>query len=191
LAYKAKNIKQENHMPNKQNIAAVAELVEKLDKVQAIFIADYAGLTVKQQVELRDKVRAAGGSVTVAKNSLLKIAMTSKGYDVSSLESELTGPNLTLLAESDAVGPLKALVEYSKTNDKNLPAVKAGILGKDVLSMEKVMQLAALPSKAELIAKLLGTLSNPARNMVGILVAPMRSLVYALSAVNKKKAATT
>lgn len=176
-------------MPNKQNIAAVAELVAKLDKVQAVFIADYAGLTVKEQVELRDKIRAAGGNVTVAKNSLLKIAMTSKGYDVSTLESELKGPNLTLLAESDAVAPLKALVEFGKANDKNLPKVKAGILGKDVLSMEKVMQLAALPSKAELISKLLGTLSNPARNLVGILVAPMRSLVYAVLAVSKKKAA--
>lgn len=175
-------------MPNKQNIKAVAELVTKLDKVQAIFIADYAGLTVKEQVELRDKVRAAGGSVTVAKNSLLKIAMTDKGYDFASIEKELTGPNLTMLAENDAVAPLKAMVEFAKTNEKNLPKVKAGILGKEVLSMEKVMQLAALPSKNELIAKLLGTLSNPARNMVGILVAPMRSLVYALSAINKKKA---
>ncbi len=177
-------------MPNKKNIAGVAELVEKLDKVQAVFIADYAGLTVKEQVELRDLVRTAGGTITVAKNSLLKIAMTSKGYDLTSLESELTGPNLTLLAEGDAVAPLKAMVEYAKGNEKNLPKVKVGILGKDVLSMTKVMQLAALPSKAELISKLLGTLSNPARNMVGILVAPMRSLVYALSAVSKKKAAT-
>lgn len=175
-------------MPNKQNIAAVAELVEKLDKVQAIFIADYAGLTVKEQVTLRDLVRAAGGEMTVAKNSLLKIAMTSKGLDLTSLEKELTGPNITLLAGNDAVAPLKAMVEYAKTNEKNLPKVKAGILGKEILSMEKVMQLASLPSKNELIAKLLGTLSNPARNMVGILVAPMRSLVYALSAVNKKKA---
>ncbi len=173
-------------MPNKQNIAAVAELVEKLDKVEAIFIADYAGLTVKEQVDLRDKVRAAGGTITVAKNSLLKIAMTSKGYDVTSLDKELTGPNLTLLAENDAVAPLKALVEFGKANDKNLPKVKAGILGKDVLSMEKVMQLAALPSKAELIAKLLGTLSNPARNLVSVLSAPMRNFVYALSAISKK-----
>jgi large subunit ribosomal protein L10 len=175
-------------MPNKQNIASVAELVEKLDHVQAIFIADYAGLTVKEQVTLRDLVRAAGGDMTVAKNSLLKIAMKGKGMDVVSLEKELTGPNITLLANNDAVAPLKAMVEFAKGNEKNLPKIKAGILGKDVLSMEKVMQLAALPSKNELIAKLLGTLSNPARNMVGILVAPMRSLVYALSAINKKQA---
>lgn len=177
-------------MPNKQNLAAVAELVEKLDQVQAVFIADYAGLTVKEQVELRDKVREAGGTITVAKNSLLKIAMTTKGYDFSSIEKDLTGPNLTLLAQSDAVMPLKALVDFSKANEKNLPSIKAGILGKEVLSRDLVMQLAALPSKNELVAKLLGTLSNPARNLVSILSAPMRSLVYALSAISKKQGAT-
>ncbi|MFH2085562.1 MAG: 50S ribosomal protein L10 [bacterium] len=177
-------------MPNKQNIAAVAELESKLKTTQAVFLADYAGLTVKDQVKLRDLVRAAGGTITVTKNSLLKIAMTNSGMDTAKLESELTGPNLTLLADSDAVAPLKALVEFAKTNEKELPKVKAGILGKEVLSITKVMQLAALPSKNELIAKLLDTLANSARNMVGVLVAPMRNLVYALSAVSKKQAAT-
>jgi large subunit ribosomal protein L10 len=79
-------------------------------------------------------------------------------------------------------------VTFAKTNEKELPKVKAGVLGMEVLSLEKVLQLSALPSKNELIAKLLGTLSNPARNMVSILVAPMRSLVYALSAISKKPA---
>lgn len=171
-------------MPNQQNIKAVAELVERLDKVQAVFLADYAGLTVKEQVELRDLVRAAGGTITVAKNSLLKIAMTSQGYDLSTLESELTGPNLTLMAQNDAVAPLKALVEFAKTNDKNLPKVKMGILGKEVLSITKVMQLASLPGKTELIAQLLATLSNPARNLVSVLSRPMRNFVYALSAIS-------
>jgi large subunit ribosomal protein L10 len=175
-------------MPNTQNIKAVAELEGKLAKSQAIFFAEYAGLTVKEQVTLRQLVQAAGGDMTVAKNSLLKIAMTNKGMDAKALESELTGPNITLFAESDPVAPLKALVTFAKTNEKELPKVKAGVLGMEVLSLEKVLQLSALPSKNELIAKLLGTLSNPARNMVSILVAPMRSLVYALSAISKKPA---
>lgn len=174
-------------MPNKQNIASVAELQTKLGKTQAVFLADYAGLTVKEQVALRDLVRAAGGTITVAKNSLLKIAMTNSGMDTSKLETELTGPNLTLLANEDAIAPLKALVEFAKTNDKELPKIKAGILGKEVLSITKVMQLAALPSKLELIAKLLNTLSNPARNLVNVLSAPMRNFVYALSAIKDQK----
>ncbi len=171
-------------MPNQKNITGVAELETKLATAQAIFLADYQGLTVKDQVKLRDLIRETGGSVTVAKNNLLKIAMTNKGFDADSLESELTGPNLTLFADGDAVAPLKAMVEFAKGNEKELPKVKAGILGKEVLSRALVMQLATLPTKAELIAKLLGTLSNPARNLVSVLSAPMRNLVYALSAVS-------
>lgn len=173
-------------MPNKQNIQAVAELVAKLDKVSAVFIAEYAGLKVSEQVELRDQVRAAGGTMTVAKNSLLKIALKDQGYDLSAIQKELTGPNLTLLTEGDVVAPLKAMVEFSKTQENNLPKVKVGVLGKNILSMEKIMQLASLPSKDELIAKLLGTLSNPAANLVSVLSAPMRNFVYALSAITKK-----
>ena len=173
-------------MPNIQNIAAVADLETKLSSVQAIFLADYAGLKVSEQVALRDLVRAQGGTLTVAKNSLLKIALTNKGYDLSTLESELTGPNLTLLAQGDAALSLKAMVEFAKSNDKNLPRVKAGILGKDVLSLNKVMQLASLPSKLELIAQLLGTLSNPMRQLVSVLSAPMRNFVYALNAISNK-----
>ena len=164
----------------------MAELVAKLDKVSAVFLADYAGLKVSEQVALRDLIRAQGGTLTVAKNSLLKIALTNKGYDISALAKELTGPNLTLLANTDAVAPLKAMVEFATAHDKNLPRVKAGILGKEILSITKVMQLASLPSKNELIAKLLNTLSNPAANLVRVLSAPMRNFVYALSAISKK-----
>src|SRR3989339_764843 len=177
-------------MPNKQNISAVAELETKLSLAQAVYLADYAGLTVKEQVKLRQAIQAAGGDMTVAKNSLLKIAMTNQGLDTTKLESDLTGPNITLFAGTDAIAPLKAMVEFAGSNEKELPKLKSGILGKEILSFTQVIQLSKLPSKNELIAKLLGTLVNPARNMVGILVAPMRSLVYAISAVNKKKAAT-
>lgn len=175
-------------MPNSQKIQAVAELEDKLGKSQAVFLADYAGLTVKEQVALRQLVIAAGGNIAVAKNSLLKIALEHKGLDAQALAAELTGPNLTLFAESDPVAPLKALVTFAKGNEKELPKVKAGVLGKNILSMEKIIQLSTLPGKTELMARLLGTLSNPARNMVEVLAAPMRSLVYALSAINTKKA---
>lgn len=173
-------------MPNTKNIASVKELEAKIGGASAIFLADYAGLSVKAQSELRRKVREAGGELSVAKNSLLKIALKSQGYDVSSLESELTGPNLTLFTTTDAVAPLKALVEFAKGTELAKPAVKAGFLDKEILSLEKVKQLAALPGKNELIAKLLGTLTNPARQLVSVLSAPMRDLVYALSAISKK-----
>jgi large subunit ribosomal protein L10 len=177
-------------MPNTKNVQQVGELHTQLEGVQALFIADYAGLTVEEQRELRRKVREAGGEMTVAKNNLLKIALKDQGYDVEAIKTALSGPNITLFAKADAVAPLKAMVEFAKANEKELPKIKTGLLGTEVLSTEKIKQLAALPSKAELISKLLGTLTNPARNLVGVLSAPMRNFVYALSAIKDKKAST-
>lgn len=174
-------------MPNQKNLAQVKALETKLEGIQALFLADYAGLTVKEQRLLRSQVKAAGGELVVAKNTLLKIALQNQGYDAASLTPELKGQKVTLFAPSDAVAPLKALVEFSKANEKELPKIKAGVLGKEVLTVQKIMQLANLPSKAELLSKLLGTLSNPARNLVGVLVAPTRNLVYAISAIQTKK----
>ncbi len=174
-------------MPNKQNIQAVKDLTDKLDKSQAVFLADYSGLTVKQQTELRMLVRQAGGELVIAKNRLLKIAMQSKGLNVDDMGDNLKGANVTLFAESDPIAPLKVIVDFAKKSEIDKPAVKSGILGKEVLSITKILQLANLPSKLELIAKLLGTLSNPARNLVGVLSAPTRDLVYALSAIKDKK----
>lgn len=173
-------------MPNKQNISAVAELETKLSLAQAVYLADYAGLTVKEQVKLRQAIQTAGGDMTVAKNSLLKIAMANQGFDTTKLESDLTGPNITLFAGADTIAPLKAMVDFAGSNEKALPKLKSGILGKEILSFTQVIQLSKLPSKLELIAKLLGTLSNPIKQLVCVLSAPTRNLVYALNAINKK-----
>ncbi len=176
-------------MANTKNVNEVKQLEEKLAGSSAVFLADYAGLTVKAQGALRDKVRAAGGDLRVAKNRLLKIAME-KHLAVlpRELEELLRGPNITLFTSQDAVAPLKALVEFAKANDLEKPSIKIGVLGKDVLSMEKVKQLAALPSKLQLIAKLLYTIKAPMSGMVNVLSAPTRNLVYAISAIKDKKA---
>jgi large subunit ribosomal protein L10 len=174
-------------MPNTKNKTEVKALEEKLVGASAVFLADYAGLTVKAQGQLRDKVRAAGGDLRVTKNRLLKIAMKNNGYDTDAVSSELLGPNITLFTSSDPVAPLKALVEFAKSNELEKPTIKAGYLGKDVLSLDKVKQLAALPSKNELIAKLLYVIKAPATGLVNVLSAPTRNLVYALAAIKEKK----
>jgi len=173
-------------MPNTKNIQEVQELEGKLEASSAVFLADYAGLSVNKQVELRDKVRVAGGDLKITKNRLLKIALSNKGHVVENIKDALTGPNITLFAGNDAVAPLKALVEFAKDNEK--PSIKAGILGKELLSMDKIVQLAALPSKAELISKLIGQIQAPVYGLVNVLSAPTRNLVYALSAIKDNKA---
>jgi large subunit ribosomal protein L10 len=174
-------------MPSKKNISEVGELEASIEAAKGVFLADYAGLSVNEQVTLRDKVRAAGGELKISKNNLLKIALKNKGFAADSIAEELTGPNITLYAREDIVAPLKALVEFAKGSDKEKPALKAGFLGTDLLTIEKIKQLASLPTKLELIAQLMATLANPARNMVGVLTAPTRNLVYALNAIKDQK----
>ncbi len=171
-------------MPNAKNQAAVAELTKQVESAKGLFLADYSGLNLKAQRSLRKKIREAGGELVVTKNTLLKLILKGKNVDVESIAKELEGQNITLFATSDVVAPLKALVEFAKDGDK--PVLKAGLLGTEVLSMDKIKQLASLPSKNELIAKLLGTLNNPARGLVQVLSATSRNLVYALSAIGKK-----
>lgn len=174
-------------MPSAKNIQAVKDIESKLDRAAAMYLADYAGLSVKDQTELRRLVVAAGGELIVTKNRLLKIAMESKGLPVEGMGTDLTGANITLLATGDPIAPLKALVDFAKKQEQELPRVKTGILDKKILSVQEVLQLASLPSKTELIGKLLGTLLNPARNLVSVLSAPTRNLVYALAAIKERK----
>ena len=171
-------------MTNAKNIASVKQIEDQLDQVKAIFIADYSGLNVSAQQELRIKVKEVGGELKVTKNTLLKLALKNKGVDVDSIASELEGQNITLYATDDPAAPLKVIVDYAKENEK--PVIKAGVLGKDILSMAKITQLASLPSKTELIAKLIGQIQAPLAGMVNVLSAPARNLVYALNAIKVK-----
>ncbi len=172
-------------MPNQKNLEEVKKLEEQLDQVQALFLANYSGLKVKDQQELRAKVKEAGGYLKVTKNTLLKIALKNKGFEVETLSEALTNQNITLFATDDPIAPLKAVVDFAKEHEK--PEVKAGFLGKEVLSAVKISQLASLPSKDELIAQLMRTIRGPLSGLVNVMVAPTRNLVYALNAIKDKK----
>ncbi len=174
-------------MPNQKNLEEVKNLEQQLDQVQALFLANYSGLSVKDQQELRAKVKEAGGYLKVTKNTLLKIALKNKGFDVETLSEALTNQNITLFATDDPVAPLKVMVEFAKEHEK--PEVKAGFLGKETLPLEKITQLASLPSKDELIAKLMRTIQGPMSGLVNVLSAPTRNLVYALNTIKEKKEA--
>lgn len=177
-------------MPNTKNIQEVKELESKLEGASAVYLADYAGLSVPDQVELRARVEQEGGALRITKNRLLKLALD-KHLDGLPREVKdfLRGPNITLFAGSDVVGPLKALVEFAAGTGSKKPALKTGFLGTELLSLEKIKELATLPGKTELVAKLLNTLTNPARSLVGVLAAPTRDLVYVLNAYKEQKQA--
>lgn len=173
-------------MPSQIKFDAVKGLKEKVDVAKSIVVADYAGLNASEQTELRAKVAEAGGEFFVAKNRLFKIAVSdSVSENQSELDTALNGQNAFLFALEDAVSALKALFEYAKDHE-NLK-IKVGILDGKVLSYEETENLSKLPSKAELIAKLIGQIQAPTYGLVNVLSAPTRNLVYALQAIKDKK----
>jgi large subunit ribosomal protein L10 len=169
---------------NKQSKEAlVAELAEKLKGTKAAFLADYRGLDVDQANDLRNKLRVTGVEYRVIKNTLLRLAAKDTGAEC--LDEYLSGPTAIALAKEDPVAPAKALVEFAKQND--VFELKAGMLDGKLLAIDEIKALAELPSREELLAKMLGSMSAPATNFVGVLAAVPRSFVQVLAAIKDQK----
>ena len=163
----------------------VAELASKLADAKASFLADYRGLDVEQVNNLRGELRKAGVEYQVVKNTLLKLAARNTG--AACLEPHLQGPTAIAIAGDDPVAPAKVLAGFAKAHDKF--ELKAGALDGKLLSIEDIKALAELPSREELLAKMLGSMGAPVSNFVGVLAAVPRSLVQVLSAIQDQKAA--
>jgi len=143
----------------------VSEIKEKLGKAQGIIFAKYQGLTVEEDTELRKKLREAGVEYKVYKNSLTVIAAKELGLD--EIESHLVGPLSVALDYEDPTAPARILNEFAKTHKKL--ELKAGIIQGEIFDAVKVTQLASIPPKNVLIAKLLGSLKAPLSNFAYLL----------------------
>ncbi|HRF89586.1 MAG TPA: 50S ribosomal protein L10 [Desulfobacter postgatei] len=169
------------------NISQKKELVENLAKdlgdAEISFLVDYKGLTVSQVTELRAKLREVGAQMAVVKNTLMRLAAKGTGSEV--LIDLFKGPNEIILSKDDPVAPAKVISEFLKTNEK--VQLKGGALGGKFLSPEDVTQLAKMPSKEELLAKLVYTLNAVPTNFVNVLAGVPRSFLNVLNAVKDQK----
>jgi len=161
--------------------AAKAELVSTLHDVfkdtGVIVVTHYAGLTVAQMTDYRARVKAAGGSVKVAKNRLVKLAL--QDTDATGIADLFKGP--TCIAYSpDPIAAAKVAVAYAKENDKLV--VLGGAMGNTVLDANAIKALAELPSLDELRAKLVGLLNAPATKIVRTVKEPSAKLARVLQA---------
>lgn len=137
--------------------AIVAQLTERFQNAQAGVLADYRGLTVAQDTELRSKLREAGVEYTVLKNNLVRFAAKNVGLD--DLDPVLHGPTAIATSADDVVAPAKVLVEFAKENEAL--ELKGGFVDGKVISVDEVKVYAAIPSKEVLISKMLGSLQSP------------------------------
>ncbi|MCA9308087.1 MAG: 50S ribosomal protein L10 [Patescibacteria group bacterium] len=172
-------------MPNTQNKEVVKELRSKIAEAKSVVFAEYHGLKANDINTLRDSLNKEGTEMTVAKNKLAKIALKEEGVASEELDKLLKGPTAFFFAKQDPISFLKPLFDFSK--EKELPSIKGGIFDGKVTSAEGVKTLSELPSRDELLARVVGGMKSPITGIVNVLSGPKRSIVYALKAVANKK----
>jgi large subunit ribosomal protein L10 len=161
----------------------LAELEAAFKSADTAVLVDYKGVTVPQVTELRRQVRAAGGKYRVVKNSLALRA--AKGTSIATLEKLFAGTTAVVYTGKDPVAMAKALTTFAKAT----PAltIKGAVVQGQAVAPKAVDDLASMPSKPELYAKLLFVLNAPAQQFVTVLAAVPRSLMNVLVAAEKKK----
>jgi large subunit ribosomal protein L10 len=152
--------------------ARVQEIKEKISKAQAVILADYRGLTVEEDTELRRKFREAGVEYRVLKNTLTSIAAKEAG--VEGLDSYLSGPTSFAFGYNDPTAPARILNDFAKDHKKL--ELKGGLVQGQVFNLDKVKELATIPPKEVLIAKLLGSFK-----------APLSNFAYLVNAIKEQK----
>ena len=175
-------------MPKENTLNQKREVVEvisgKMKAAKAMVFADYRGLTVEQDTQLRSALRKAGVDYKVVKNTLARIAANENGLE--GLNTYLNGPTAMASSETDPVAPAKVLSEYAKKFNKlNL---KVGVVEGNIIDAVGIKSLAELPPREVLIARVLGGFNAPLSGLVNVLNGNIRGLVVALNAIAEQKA---
>ena len=170
-------------MDRAQKEQLVGELGQVFESSGVVVVAHYEGMTVVEMQDLRAQMRDVDGSVRVAKNKLAKIAL--EGKPCASIAEYLEG--MTVLAYSeDPVAAAKVMEAYAKGNDKLV--ILGGAMGDTALDPAGVKAVAAMPSRDELIASIVGCIGAPASNIAGAIGAPASNIASILSTIEEKAA---
>lgn len=167
-----------------QKKAVVADVGTQVADAQAIVLAEYRGLGVTEMTKLRVEARKSGVYLRVLKNTLVRRAV--EGTPFSGLASEMVGP-LVFGISADPVAAAKVMNDFAKANEKFV--IKAGGMRNQVLDAKGVQALATMPSREELLAKLLGTMQAPVAKFVRTLNEVPTKFVRGLAAVRDQKQA--
>ncbi|MDA7751374.1 50S ribosomal protein L10 [Methylophilaceae bacterium] len=164
--------------------AVVAEVSKQIENAQSIILAEYRGVDVGNMTSLRVKARNSGVYLKVLKNKLVKRAVEDTPF--SSLSEDMVGP-LVFGISDDPVAAAKVLNDFAKEND--LFVIKSGAMPNERLDADAIKALASLPSREELLAKLLGTMQAPIATFVRTLNEVPTKFVRGLAAVRDQKPA--
>jgi large subunit ribosomal protein L10 len=166
-----------------QKAQAISEFSEGIGQATNAFLIDFKGITVPQVTELRRQVRETGSDYVVIKNTLALIAV--KDSPLTSMSKQFTGMTAIAYNKTDAVALAKVLTKFAK----DVPTVqfKGALLAGQVLPASEIQNIANLPSREELIAKLLYLMQHPIRGLAVVLNGTMRNLAVVLDQIGKQK----
>jgi large subunit ribosomal protein L10 len=174
-------------MPSEKILAKKQEevkiMVDKYRKAKTIVFADYLGLTVAQDTEFRARMREKKIDYKVQKNRLLLIALRELG--IEGLESMLQGPTAAAMSETDNILPAKLCFDTEK-KFKTFE-IKGGVVDGKAFSAEEIRELSSMPSKEQLVARVLGGLNSPISGLVNVLAANLRGLARVLNGIAEKR----
>ncbi len=172
-------------LTREQKESLVETYKEGLASAPNVFLMGYSGITVPQATELRDKIREVGGEYAVVKNRLALLAI--EGQALDGLKEHIQGPTAVAFSKDDAVSIAKALTEFAK----GVPAIefKGGLVDGQAVEAAAIQEIASIPSREELIAKLLYLLQSPVTRFVRTLAEMPRRIVAVLDQVRQAKEA--
>jgi large subunit ribosomal protein L10 len=174
-------------MATQKKIDQVETYSKKFQDAKSIFLADFKGINVEKVTELRRQFRKADVEYRVIKNTLAKRSLAKAG--IEGLDEKLIGPTAFAYSDTSATAPIKIIQEFNKQNAKSKIAltVKGCLFEGKIFSPEQAEALASLPSREELMAKLLGVLQAPMSQMLAVLQASSQKLVGVLESLKNKK----
>ena len=143
----------------------VEEISANIKDAQSVVLVDYRGLTVEQDTRLRKELREAGVTYKVYKNTMMNFAF--KGTEFESLAPYLEGPSAVAISTTDATAPARILQKFAKTADKL--EIKGGVVEGLVYDAAGMAKIASIPSREELLSKLLGSLQSPITNFARVM----------------------
>ncbi len=143
----------------------VQEIAAAVDGAQSVVVVDYRGLTVAQDTELRKELRNAGIQYKVYKNTLMKRAFEGTAY--AALDADLEGPSAIAISKEDATAPARILAKFAKTANKL--EIKAGVVEGGYYDAAGMQAISAVPSREELLGKLLGSIQSPIANFARVI----------------------
>lgn len=174
-------------MTREEKAQVVAELTEVISQASGMYFTDFAAMNAEQSTKLREELRKAGLKYKVAKNTLIKIALREQGKLTEDIEKALIGQTGIAFGFDDPVAPARILKDFSEKN-QDKPALKSALVDGVVYPGSALKTIAALPSKQDIMASIVGSIAAPISGIAGVLGALQRDLVYIMDAIEKKKA---